>query len=275
MKLDLPALRYEPACFAAGTLVHAKEGLKPIETIQVGDLVLSKHESGEGERAYKRVTQTFKHEDREVIYLGVGGKQNDGTDRYWTLAVTSEHPIWVQGKGWKEAGKIKATYPSTKLELLSDENPNMNWNLRLFKTDQPDIAWSPLMSKADWLGCMGKRVHIPSRQVVETDVFIGIDYVRTARRAKPEHMYTTTVYNLEVEDFHTYYVGEAGVWVHNKNIQVSAAARRVFKPDSMIDAWLKRQGWGFNPRPTWQNVVSTNGRNLKRTRFFSRVAPSE
>lgn len=25
------------------------------------------------------------------------------------------------------------------------------------------------------------------------------------------------VYNLEVEDFHTYYVGEHGVWVHNEN----------------------------------------------------------
>ena len=24
-----------------------------------------------------------------------------------------------------------------------------------------------------------------------------------------------TVYNFEVEDFHTYFVGEAGVWVHN------------------------------------------------------------
>ncbi len=27
--------------------------------------------------------------------------------------------------------------------------------------------------------------------------------------------FTTRVYNLEVEDFHTYYVGELGVWVHN------------------------------------------------------------
>src|SRR5690606_5809188 len=25
----------------------------------------------------------------------------------------------------------------------------------------------------------------------------------------------TTVYNVEVEDFHTYFVGEGGVWVHN------------------------------------------------------------
>jgi hypothetical protein len=27
----------------------------------------------------------------------------------------------------------------------------------------------------------------------------------------------TSVYNIEVEDFHTYYVGELGLWVHNQN----------------------------------------------------------
>jgi hypothetical protein len=25
------------------------------------------------------------------------------------------------------------------------------------------------------------------------------------------------VYNIEVEDYHTYFVGELGVWVHNAN----------------------------------------------------------
>ena len=27
--------------------------------------------------------------------------------------------------------------------------------------------------------------------------------------------FKTTVYNIEVEDFHTYFVGELGIWVHN------------------------------------------------------------
>jgi hypothetical protein len=176
------------------------------------------------------VTKTFVHEDREVIRFVVGGYQADGTHRYYFLAVTPEHPIWVQGKGWKEAGKIKNTFPDTKLELVTSENPKVASNIRLFKTDQPDIAWHPLMSKAEYLAGIGKRIHVPSMQVVETDVFIGIDYVRSAKRAKPEHLYTTTVYNLEVEDFHTYYVGEPGIWVHNKNIQVSASAAPGYRP---------------------------------------------
>lgn len=229
-EIKLPVQKYEPACFAGGTLVHTKNGLVPIEQIKVGDWVLSKHESGEGEREYKRVTQTFAHEDRPVNRIYLKGDLADGTERQFEIAVTSEHPIWVQGKGWKEAGKLKGTYPSTELELLIDGYFSVMDNLRLFKTDHPDIAWSPLSSVGSWLGCMGKRIHIPSMEVVETDVFIGIDYVRSAKRAKPEHLYTTTVYNLEVEDFHTYYVGEAGIWVHNKNVQVSASAAPGYIP---------------------------------------------
>ena len=68
----------EPGGFAAGTLVHTKESLVPIEKIKVGDWVLSKHESGEGERDYKRVTRTFTHEDRQVIFFVYGGLQSDG-----------------------------------------------------------------------------------------------------------------------------------------------------------------------------------------------------
>ncbi|MDR2788675.1 MAG: Hint domain-containing protein [Candidatus Accumulibacter sp.] len=36
----------ENPCFAAGTLAHTKKGLKPIESIQVGDWVLSRPEGG-------------------------------------------------------------------------------------------------------------------------------------------------------------------------------------------------------------------------------------
>jgi hypothetical protein len=43
--------------FVAGTLVHTDKGLVPIEQLKVGDMVLSKHESGEGEQAYKPVVR--------------------------------------------------------------------------------------------------------------------------------------------------------------------------------------------------------------------------
>lgn len=35
-----------------------------------------------------------------------------------------------------------------------------------------------------------------------------------------------TVYNFEVEEFHTYFVGEVGVWVHNDDKQYSDTVGR-------------------------------------------------
>ena len=52
-------------CFVAGTLVHTRDGLVPIEKIRVGDWVLSQPEM-KGEQAYKRVTNTFVFDDKDV-----------------------------------------------------------------------------------------------------------------------------------------------------------------------------------------------------------------
>jgi len=63
--------------------------------------------------------------------------------------------------------------------------------------------------------------------------------------------HTATVYNMEVDGFHTYYVGEAGVWVHNadcrkpsdQSAEISNAERRVFDPstvDGFIDGRLAK-----------------------------------
>ncbi|WP_208854370.1 Hint domain-containing protein, partial [Moraxella caprae] len=40
------------ACFPAGTRITTDKGLKRIEDIQVGDMVLSKHESGIGKQEF-------------------------------------------------------------------------------------------------------------------------------------------------------------------------------------------------------------------------------
>lgn len=76
--------------FVAGTLVHTKEGLRPIEEINVGDYVLSKPENG-GELDYKRVTKTFERENIEV--WGVTYEVDRGKEEL--IVTTAEHPFWV------------------------------------------------------------------------------------------------------------------------------------------------------------------------------------
>ncbi len=243
-----PRVNLDEACFAAGTLVHTKNGLKPIEQIKVGDLVLSKHESGKGERAYKRVTKTFVHEDRQVIMVTVGGMQADGKWRGHRFAVTPEHPFWVQGKGWNEVGTLIASVMKpTKLEIIANENPALNGHLPLFVTSSRDFAWAPLYPKDFALG--GAHFDLRTMELGEkTELFQfkTIKTIKSAKRAKPEHLFKTTVYNIEVEDFHTYYVGEVGVWVHNKNFQVmnggpaitAAMNSKVFWSRGELNAYL-------------------------------------
>ena len=223
------------ACFAAGTLVHTKDGLKPIEQIQVGDWVLSKPEDGEGAQAYKRVAKTFSFEDKEVMRIRYG-QLRDGEYFGDNLIVTPNHPFWVVGVdkslypddsllddfklGWTRADKL---FPGVLIELTTGEHVKvMSSDLnRLWKTKQPDVAWEAhaddeqgrLISIKDGQGISirGFEFHPDFR---DDDTFVD-------RLTDPvweeKWLYRCKVYNFEVEDFHTYYVGTLGGWVHNTN----------------------------------------------------------
>jgi hypothetical protein len=75
--------------------------LKPIEQIKVGDYVLSKPESGEGELSYQPVTRTYQYEDRGLYFVvwEARKEQAEGEKPAWDrdcMAVTGGHPIWVK-----------------------------------------------------------------------------------------------------------------------------------------------------------------------------------
>ncbi|TDM06778.1 MAG: hypothetical protein C4K60_11380 [Ideonella sp. MAG2] len=122
-------------CFAAGTLVHTKQGLMPIEQIKVGDWVLSKHESGSGEQAYKRVTRTIKSNKKvPIVYLEY---YPEPYERIHGLFVTCEHPFFVKNVGWCPA--IEITAPR---ELVSYNNVSVNAfeSFVLWRTPEEGVA---------------------------------------------------------------------------------------------------------------------------------------
>lgn len=88
-------------CFAAGTLVHIAEGLKPIETIQAGDLVWAQDEVT-GEISLRKVVQTFETPDRPLVEVEL--QSEDGSVE--KLQVTPDHPFWVEGQGWTPLEQI-------------------------------------------------------------------------------------------------------------------------------------------------------------------------
>jgi hypothetical protein len=85
-------------CFVGGTKVITKDGVKRIEDVKTGDLVLaSDPECGTVE--YRRVLNTIEREAREVVDISVEGV---------IITCTPEHPFWAVGEGWTVAEKLKA-----------------------------------------------------------------------------------------------------------------------------------------------------------------------
>ncbi|MGH1543070.1 MAG: polymorphic toxin-type HINT domain-containing protein [Arenicella sp.] len=98
-------------CFVAGTPVHTKEGLKSIEDIQIGDLVASKNDET-GEIDFKPVTELFVNKDKQVLNITFV----DNNQQQELIGTTAEHPFWVEGKGWTEAGDLNIGDKVTTLE---------------------------------------------------------------------------------------------------------------------------------------------------------------
>ena len=142
------AKQAKAACFTAGTKIHTEKGFKNIEKIKAGDYVWSENPETK-EKALKQVKKIFVREKDSIVRLAINGE---------VIETTSEHPFYVEGKGWRAAGELTA---GTEVRLEDGSSGTV--------TEKEDIQ-------------------------LEEPV---------------------AVYNFEVEDYHTYYVSEQKVLVHN------------------------------------------------------------
>lgn len=78
-------------CFVAGTLVHTAAGLKPIEQIAFGDMVLSR-DPATGEQGYKPVLDTFVTHPDALHHLSYSIHAPSG-DTTGLITGTGEHPF--------------------------------------------------------------------------------------------------------------------------------------------------------------------------------------
>ncbi|MFO0940230.1 MAG: Hint domain-containing protein [Pirellulales bacterium] len=85
------------SCFAAGTEVCTNRGLKRIESITTGELVLSR-DVRTGELKFKPVVTQTNREASDTVIIKLA---ND------SIHATCGHLLWVCGKGWTQAGEIK------------------------------------------------------------------------------------------------------------------------------------------------------------------------
>jgi len=97
------------ACFVEGTPMLVPGGSKAIEELRVGDLILSRSEfDPNGPIQAKVVEEVFIRTGR-VLHLHLGGQ---------VIGTTSEHPFFVEGRGWVPAGHLQ---PGNRVATLSGE----------------------------------------------------------------------------------------------------------------------------------------------------------
>ncbi len=90
-------------CFVAGTLVDTEDGLRPIEEIEVGDLVWARDEAT-GETALKAVTDLIRRHERVIWEVTLTGPDGEIA----TFETTDDHPWWIAGQGWKKTEELIA-----------------------------------------------------------------------------------------------------------------------------------------------------------------------
>ncbi len=85
------------SCFAKGTLVWTKTGKKAIETIELGELVLSQ-DVGSGELKYKPVLLHTIRPPGKMMKISIEDE---------SLFATTGHPFWVPGVGWRMTKELE------------------------------------------------------------------------------------------------------------------------------------------------------------------------
>ena len=213
---------HAPAGFAKGTLVHTQQGPKPIEEIQVGDWVLSKPENG-GQQAYKRVLKTFAHPPERIVrvsYYVPAHKPNQYGATAAVLNVTLNHPFWVKELGWTAACELmNYGRGDVRFEDVDGNDIDFHTLTRIYISDQPNVGWIPMhMGATDRAGALW---NYDTHKLIES-VAPALEAIQETYRdlgdpeaIDPALFFKAPVYHLEVEDFHTYYVGEHGLGVHD------------------------------------------------------------
>jgi tetratricopeptide (TPR) repeat protein len=93
------------ACFAAGTLVQTIDGAQAIDSIRVGDCVLSQQTST-GLLAFQPVVATHHNHPAPTLRIVIRGE---------SIVATGIHRFWKAGKGWTMARELN---PGDRLRMV-------------------------------------------------------------------------------------------------------------------------------------------------------------
>jgi chemotaxis methyl-accepting protein methylase len=190
--------------------------VKSIESIEVGDLVWAWDAAGK-ELVKRRVNRLFRRSDQAV--MDVTCVCDDGAEQ--TVIATTEHPFWVEGKGWTASSALRA---GDVLKLISGAG-----QMRVFEVSDTGRRTDVFNFEVEgvhnyFVGSHGALVHNsstrPTRQSGLVDTLARDDLEWSDAADEPNH--TTWLFRdhreLEVASAHAADASraagrEASVWV--------------------------------------------------------------
>jgi hypothetical protein len=85
------------SCFVKGTLIWTKTGRRPVESLEIGDLVLSQNVDT-GELRYEPVIGRTVRPPSQILKVSFDGDE---------IEATKGHPFWVAGIGWRMTKELQ------------------------------------------------------------------------------------------------------------------------------------------------------------------------
>ncbi len=190
------------AGFLAGTLVQTHTGLKPVEALTTGAMVLTRPENGDGPDTFKRVTRTFQLHSKEVRAIEYV-RSGSVTSTY--LYATGEQPFWVVEKGWTHIDEL---LPGNDL-LMADGSTAFVYR-KHFVFQSTTEAIGHVIHDVESPGFL---LNLSDGRPINDGQEIFISEALNGRQLNSAACH---VYNFVMEDGGSCFVGPDGVWVHNK-----------------------------------------------------------
>lgn len=118
------------SCFGAGTLVHTLSGKRPIETLEVGDQVLSQ-DAKTGALGYQPILVVHRNPPSKTFAVRLGDEM---------IVSSPFHRFWRAGKGWamarelKEGDTIRTLDGLVQVKAIADGSVQKVYNLDVGET---------------------------------------------------------------------------------------------------------------------------------------------